>query len=66
MGLLNNESWDKYLNKEVYVTKDFGMTGYRGILRDYNDKHVMVEDGDGESREVESEHVYGNWVLEDW
>ena len=66
MGLLKNESWDKYLNKEVYVTTDFGMTGYRGILRDYNEKYVMVETSDGESQEIESEHVYGNWVLEDW
>ena len=46
MGLLKGESWEDYLNKECYVTEDNGTTGYRGIVRDYNESFILIEDTD--------------------
>ena len=66
MGLLENESWDDYINKEVYITHDSGETGFRGTVKDYNEVFVMVEDDEGEQFEVEHSYVFGTWVLEDW
>jgi len=66
MGLLEGESWDEYMNKEVYVTHDNGQTGFLGKVRDYNDNFVMVENQEGEQFEIKYPHVYGKWVLEDW
>jgi len=66
MGLLEGESWEKYLNKQCYVTEDNGVTGYSGLVRDYNESFVLVEDDEGDKHEVKCEHVYGTWVLEDW
>ena len=66
MGLLENESWDDYINKEVYVTHDDGQTGFKGTVKDYNEVFVMVEDDEGEQFEIEHPYVFGTWVLEDW
>jgi len=66
MGLIKGESWEKYLNKQCYITEDNGTTGYMGIVRDYNESFVLVEDDKGDKHEVKCEHVYGTWVLEDW
>ena len=66
MGLLENESWENYLNKQCYVTEDNGTTGYRGVVRDYNESFILVEDDVGVKHEVESKYVYGTWILEDW
>ena len=66
MGLLKGETWDDYINKECYVTKDNGSTGYRGTVRDYNELFILIEDDDGDKHEVNCEHVYGTWILEDW
>ena len=66
MGLLENETWDDYINKECYVTEDSGSTGYRGVVRDYNESFILVEDDVGVKHEVESKYVYGTWILEDW
>jgi len=66
MGLLKNETWDDYINKECYVTEDNGSTGYMGIVREYSDSFVLVEDDEGDKHEVKSEYVYGTWILEDW
>ena len=57
MGLLENESWDDYMNKEVYITHDDGQTGFRGTVKDYNEVFVMVEDDEGEQFEVEHPYV---------
>ena len=66
MGLLEGETWDDYINKEVYVTHDNGQTGFLGMVKDYNDIFVMVEDDEGEQFEVEYPYVFGTWILEDW
>ena len=66
MGLLENESWDDYMNKEVYITHDDGKTGFRGTVKDYNEVFVMVEDNEGGQFEIEHPYVFGTWVLEDW
>ena len=66
MGLLENETWDDYMNKEVYITHDDGQTGFRGTVKDYNEVFVMVEDDEGEQFEIEYPYVFGTWVLEDW
>jgi len=66
MGLLKNETWDDYINKECYVTEDNGVTGYRGTVRDYNELFVLVESEEGDKNEEKCEHVYGTWILEDW
>ncbi len=66
MGLLENETWDDYINKKCYVTEDDGDTGYLGYVREYNDLFVLVECDDGSTNEVKHEYVYGSWILEDW
>ncbi len=66
MGLLENESWDDYLNKEVYVTSNFGRTGYKGTVKDYNEFHILVQKENGDTVEEIHEDVYGTWILEDW
>ena len=66
MGLLKGESWEDYLNKECYVTEDNGTTGYRGIVRDYNESFILIEDKNGYKHEVKPEYVFGTWILEDW
>tara|TARA_Y100000310_G_scaffold290130_1_gene317066 strand:+ start:348 stop:548 length:201 start_codon:yes stop_codon:yes gene_type:complete len=66
MGLLENETWDDYMNKEVYITHDDGQTGFLGTVKDYNEIFVMVEDNEGGQFEIEHPYVYGTWVLEDW
>jgi hypothetical protein len=37
-----------------------------GIVREYSDSFVLVEDDEGDKHEVKSEYVYGTWILEDW
>ena len=66
MGLLEGESWEDYLNKECYVTEDNGTTGYRGIVRDYNESFILIEDKNDYKHEVKPEYVFGTWILEDW
>ena len=66
MGLLEGESWDDYMNKEVYVTSTFGESGYKGIVKDYNEFHILVQKEDGDNVEEKHEHVYGTWIIEDW
>ena len=67
MGLLEGESWDDYMNKEVYVSSTFGESGYKGIVKDYNEFHILVQKEDGETTvEEKHEDVYGTWILEDW
>jgi hypothetical protein len=67
MGLLEGESWDDYMNKEVYVTSTFGESGYKGIVKDYNEFHILVQKEDGETTvEEKHEDVYGTWIIEDW
>ena len=66
MALVEGETWDDYMDEEVYVTTDSGVTGFLAILKDYNDGFVLVEDQDGYQVEMNPEHVYGTWILEDW
>ena len=66
MGLLEDEKWEDYMDKEVYVTSNSGMSGFLGHLRDYNYTTVTVEDPHGNEHELPHEYVYGTWVLEDW
>ena len=66
MGLLEGESWDDYMNKEVYVTSSFGQSGYKGVVKDYNEYHILIQKQDGETVEEKHEDVYGTWILEDW
>jgi len=67
MGLLEGESWDDYMNKEVYVSSTFGESGYKGIVKDYNEFHILVQKEDGETTvEEKHEDVYGTWIIEDW
>jgi hypothetical protein len=66
MGLLEGESWDNYMNKEVYITSNFGQSGYKGIMKDYNDSYILIQKEDGETVEEKHEDVYGTWILEDW
>jgi hypothetical protein len=68
MGLLNGETWDDYVDKQVYVTTDFGTTGFLAHVVGHNpDGFVMIErDDNKEIHNIEEEYVYGTWVLEDW
>tara|TARA_Y100000310_G_C20356418_1_gene656886 strand:+ start:241 stop:441 length:201 start_codon:yes stop_codon:yes gene_type:complete len=66
MGLLENEHWEDYLNEEVYVTANHGMSGFLGTLVDYNNNQVLVKDNKGTEHELKHEYVYGTWILEDW
>lgn len=66
MGLLENETWDDYLNKEVYVTENHGTNGFRGVLLEYSNSSVLVEDENGDKHELKPEYVFGTWILEDW
>ena len=66
MGLLENEKWEDYIDKEVYVSKDYGQTGFLGEVKDYNDKFVMIENKEGEEFEIKHSDAYGTWILEDW
>ena len=66
MGLLNDESWEDYLNKEVYVTANHGRNGFMGVLREYSYDSVLIEDDDGKEHNLKPEYVFGTWILEDW
>ena len=66
MGLLENEKWEDYMDGEVYVTANSGMSGFLATLRDFDHEHVVVEDKNGNEHTLNHEHVYGTWVLEDW
>ncbi len=66
MGLLKDESWEDYLNKEVYVTSNHGMSGFMGILKEYSYDSVIVEDNNGNEHTLNKEYIYGPWILEDW
>jgi|15BtaG_2_1085339.scaffolds.fasta_scaffold07174_2 hypothetical protein len=69
MGLLENETWDDYQGKEVYVASTFMKSGFRGDYRGYNvdTKQVQVHDTKtGDTYDVDESFVYGMWMLEDW
>jgi hypothetical protein len=66
MGLLKGESWEDYLNKEVYVTANHGVNGFEGVLREYSYNSVLVEDNNGNEHKLKPEYVFGPWILEDW
>jgi len=67
MSLLKNETWDDYLNKEVYVTADYGSTGFLGILQRWDDDIVVVEEEEtGKIHKLPHDIVYGTWILKDW
>jgi len=68
MGLLEGETWDDYIGKQVYVTTDNGDTGFLGHVISYHvDGRLMVQEDSTEKFHVmEEEYVYGTWVLEDW
>ena len=68
MGLLDGESWEHYIGKDVYVTSDYGETGYMAKCISYNpDGFVLIENSEtNEIINMEEEYVYGTWILEDW
>ena len=68
MGLLEGETWDDYIGKQVYVTTDNGDTGFLAhVVSHHVDGRLMVEEDDKkEIHVIEEEYVYGTWVLEDW
>jgi len=66
MPLLDGETWDDYINKEVYVTSTYGMSGFTAVLLHYDFRNVWVEDNNGNEHKLKHEDVYGTWILEDW
>jgi len=68
MGLLEGETWDDYIGKQVYVTTDSGSTGFLAhVVSHHVDGRLMVEEDETKKFHViEEEYVYGTWVLEDW
>lgn len=67
MGLRKNESWDDYINRDVYVSPDYGMTGYIAkFINHQNDKVTVREQETDAIRTIPSENVYGLWILQDW
>ena len=68
MGLLEGETWDDYIGKQVYVTTDNGDTGFLAhVVSHHVDGRLMVEEDDKkEIHVIEEEYVYGTWILEDW
>jgi|TARA_Y100000296_G_scaffold75700_1_gene95627 hypothetical protein len=67
MGLLRNETWDDYLDKEVCVIFDNHQRGFIGTLLRWDDDIVVVEEHDTEEEhELPHNVVYGMWMLEGW
>ena len=67
MGLLKGEIWNDYLDEDVYVSSDNGVTGFIGIMERWDNDIVVVKEEDtGEMHELPHDVVYGLWILEDW
>jgi len=68
MGLLEGETWDDYIGKQVYVTTDNGDTGFLAhVVSHHVDEGLVIqEDETKEYQVIKEEYVYGTWILEDW
>tara|TARA_Y100000034_G_scaffold120330_1_gene163116 strand:- start:269 stop:478 length:210 start_codon:yes stop_codon:yes gene_type:complete len=66
-GLRKGETWDDYIQKEVFVTTDGGETGFSGILLSWNEESLTVRNEDT-NEPVSCKHgtVYGEWWLDSW
>jgi hypothetical protein len=67
MGLRRGETWDDYINKEVFVSTDFCETGFDGILIEWDKDKIVVKHKDtGELHECKHGTVFGEWWFDDW
>ena len=67
MGLLKGESWDDYVDEDVFVSFGDGKSGFLGILKRWNKNTVIIEHHDtGEEYELPHSVVFGTWMLDGW
>jgi hypothetical protein len=65
-GLLDYETWSDYVDKEVFTSPDFGMTGFSGKLIRFDDDNLYVKKkGSEETHVINRADGYGSWFLED-
>ena len=67
MGLRKDESWDDYVGKDVYVSNDYGQSGYLAHFINHSKNKVTVREYEtNEERIIHEDEVYGLWILQDW
>ena len=65
-GLLAHESWIDYVGKEIYISPDFGMSGFTGkLIRLDEDNLYVKKNGTDEIQTINRADAYGSWFLED-